>query len=76
MSGPAKNGNHCTIPDFMLVECGTVDDLVDKVFPSFDKPTLSPSCILSPKNKTIETLNDAILERLPGEEEEYCSSAD
>ena len=59
--GDSKNGNPLTIPDSMLVESGSVDDLVDKVFPSFDKPTLSTSCILSPKNKTIETLNDAIL---------------
>ena len=72
--GDGKNGNHLTIPDSMLVESGSVDDLIDKVFPSFDKPTLSTSCILSPKNKTIETLNDAILERLPAEEDEYCSA--
>ena len=62
-----------TIPEGMRSETGKLDDLVDDVFPSIaerfsDAKWVGKRAILSPSNKKVQEVNDAVLERLPGRE--------
>lgn len=62
-----------TIPEGMRSETGKLDDLVDDVFPSIaerfsDAKWVGKRAILSPSNKEVQEVNDAVLERLPGRE--------
>ena len=61
------------IPESMRSETGKLSDLVNDVFPSIDTrfkegKWVGKRAILSPSNKEVEEVNNAVLERLPGEE--------
>ena len=61
------------IPEGMRTETANLSDLVDAVFPSIDTRFNDASwvgkrAIMSPSNKEVEEVNNAVLQRLPGEE--------
>ena len=61
------------IPEGMRTETANLSDLVDAVFPSIttrfnDASWVGKRAILSPSNKEVEEVNNAVLQRLPGDE--------
>ena len=63
-----------TIPPAMLVDSTNVEDIVKDVFDSFDDECLSKTCILTPKNKVVDEVNNYILDLLPGDPHIYLSA--
>ena len=62
-----------TIPKGMRSGTSKLDDLVDDVFPSIaerfsDAKWVGKRAILSPSNKEVQEVNEAVLDRLPGRE--------
>ena len=61
------------IPEAMKAETDKLSDLVDTIFPDIasrfnDATWVGKRAILSPSNKEVDEVNNAVLERLPGEE--------
>ena len=61
------------IPEEMKTETANLSDLVDTIFPDIatrfnDASWVGKRAIMSPSNKEVEEVNNAVLQRLPGEE--------
>lgn len=70
------------IPDSLILEPSLantpLDQLMEFVYPNFinDHPsplTITESAILTPKNLTVDTINDKMISKFPGEEKNYLS---
>ena len=77
--GSFNGGDMIQIPEDMLLKNGTLEDLVDFVFPdlqsnSNDRKWLSERAILSPTNEQAKEVNDLITNKFPGIERVYKSS--
>ena len=62
------------IPPAMLIPSTRMADIVSDVFESFSDETLAKTCILTPKNKVVDELNDYVLDLLPGQVHTYLSA--
>ena len=60
---------HIDIPE----QCEITDNIVDKLFPDFTVDR-SSTVILTPKNEHVLSMNDKVLEKLPGQEHTYYST--
>ena len=75
---PTVNGE-IEIPGFIRSHYSTMTDLIQAIYDDINDSVADPisyfqdRAILSPLNKTIDILNDHIMETFPGEEKEYQS---
>ena len=65
------------IPKEYLVD--TVDEMIDRVFPNIedgcsDKYWITHRAILTPRNESVDKLNETIISRLPGHSKTYLSA--
>lgn len=67
-------------PEFcILSDSATIDDLIDRVYPNLesrfsDLVYLRQRAILTPKNKVVDHVNNAVLTKIPGESFTYNSA--
>ena len=66
--------NPLEIPQRMLIPSTRMADIVADVFESFDGDHLEQTCILTPKNKVVDELNDYVLDLVPGQQHTYLSA--
>ena len=65
------------IPDEYLVE--TMDELINKVFPNvedgyLDKYWVARRAILTPRNESVDKINEVIMTKFPGQAKTYLSA--
>jgi hypothetical protein len=68
---PRGTSNLIRLPDEMVVK--SMDELIDFVFPNYDRDTLCGNVILAPTNAHVDKVNDNVLKRMPGESKEFLS---
>ena len=69
-------GGNLTLPEHFKCRENTVDSLIDTIYPNIHAGNLSGQyfserSILSSKNDDVDTLNAVVLEKLPGQVQEF-----